>query len=237
MFKKTVAAALTISALAGCSSIPGLNSATVDRNDLTKQLTQTCKDLGEDYTHVSFAVDKVSKIMVSIQDRQCAVFKNYRVLADKHADVAGFLAVNSEKTDEELLVAMNQFDEGKPKNKKIRPQVQAYKNASDTIFDENLELTKNIALQAGQIALIASQNATVLAQETALSGAGSLFTAFTNKAKDEEEAKKVPVVEAYKEMKARSNLAYDANTMISMDKDTIKQLENLDEVIKEKAKS
>ncbi|MEI8597756.1 hypothetical protein P4S64_09295 [Vibrio sp. M60_M31a] len=168
MFKKTAVATLFVSVLAGCSSIPGMESATVDRNEMSTQLTKTCAELGSDYTPVSVAVDQVSKIMVSIQERQCSVFQDYRTLADKHADVAGFLAINADKSDEDLLVAMNAFDEGKPANKKIRPQVEAYKSASDSIFDKNVELAKDIAIETGKIAYIASQNATVLGQETAL---------------------------------------------------------------------
>lgn len=235
MFKKTAVAALFVSALAGCASIPGMESATVDRNELSTALTKTCAELGTEFTPVSVAVDKVSKIMVSIQERQCTVFQSYRTLADKHADVAGFLAVNSEKTDEELLVAMNAFDEGKDENKKIRPQVEAYKQASDDIFDQNLKLTGDIALQAGEITLIASQNAQALAYETALSTGGNLLKFAT--ADDEAEEEQVPVVKAYNELKARSTLAYDANNMISLDQDTIEQLENLDDVIAEKVKS
>ena len=47
----------------------------------------------------------------------------------------------------------------------------------------------------------------------------------------------MPVVEAYNEMKARSLLVYDANDMISLDQNTIEQLENLDKVLAEKVKS
>ncbi len=161
MFKKTVMASLFATALAGCSSMPGMESATVDRNEMSAALVKSCTELGSEYTPVSYAVDKVSKVMVSIQERQCAVFQDYRTLADKHADVAGFLKINADKSDEELLVAMNEFDEGKAENKKIRPQVEAYKAASDSIFDKNVELAKDIALEAAEIAIIASDNAAV----------------------------------------------------------------------------
>ncbi|MDV6249674.1 hypothetical protein [Vibrio sp. EA2] len=238
MFKKTAVATLFVSVLAGCSSMPGMESATVDRNEMSTQLTKTCAELGTEYTPVSYAVDKVSKIMVSIQERQCAVFQDYRTLADKHADVAGFLAINSEKSDEELLIAMNAFDEGKPENKKIRPQVDAYKSASDSIFDKNVELATDIAMQTGEIAIIASQNATVIAQESALAGLGNVLSFASSSSEDEDAEKEVvPVVEAYNELKARSVLAYDANEMISLDQNTIDQLENLDKVVAEQVKS
>lgn len=234
-------ASLFISALAGCSSIPGTESATVDRNEMSNQLTQTCAELGTEYTPVSYAVDKVSQVMVSIQERQCAVFLDYRTLADKHADVAGFLAVNADKTDEELLVAMNEFDQDKEESKKIRPQVEAYKAASDSIFDQNVELAKDLTLQAAEIAIIASDNAAAIGVDAAKGGLTSLL-AFASNQSDEEgeaegEAEEVPVVEAYHELKARSVLAYDANDMISLDQNTIEQLENLDKVLEEKVKS
>ncbi|ANQ19928.1 hypothetical protein ACKVMY_05860 [Vibrio natriegens] len=238
MFKKTAVATLFVSVLAGCSSIPGMESATVDRNEMSTQLTKTCAELGSDYTPVSVAVDQVSKIMVSIQERQCSVFQDYRTLADKHADVAGFLAINADKSDEDLLVAMNAFDEGKPANKKIRPQVEAYKSASDSIFDKNVELAKDIAIETGKIAYIASQNATVLGQETALASLKNALSFVSSSSEDENAEKEVvPVVEAYNELKARSVLAYDANEMISLDQNTIDQLENLDNVVAEQVKS
>ncbi|MBE3667977.1 hypothetical protein BOO24_04540 [Vibrio navarrensis] len=238
MFKKTVMATLFATALAGCSSMSGMESATVDRNEKSAALVKSCSELGSEYTPVSYAVDKVSKVMVSIQERQCSVFQDYRTLAEKHADVAGFLKINADKSDEELLVAMNEFDEGKAENKKIRPQVEAYKAASDSIFDKNLELAKDIAVEAAEIALIASDNAALIAQESAMAGLGNAISYFSNESKEDEEAKeKVPVVEAYNEMKARSILVYDANDMISLDQNTIEQLENLDNVLAEKVKS
>lgn len=238
MLKKTLVAGFVVSVLAGCSSIPGMSSATADRAELSKQLTQDCKEMGSDYTPVSYAVDKVSKVMVSIQERQCKVFGNYRTLAAKHGDVAGFLAVNAEMSDEELLAAMNKFDEGKPANKQIRPQVEAYKKASDSIFNENVKLAADIALQAAEIAIIASNNAQAIAHDTLLGGVSNMLTAASNEAKEDGEAKKeVPVVEAYNELKARSVLALDANHLISMDQNTIEQLENLDKVLAEKVKA
>lgn len=238
MFKKTVMATLFATALAGCSSMSGMESATVDRNEKSVALVKSCSELGSEYTPVSYAVDKVSKVMVSIQERQCSVFQDYRTLAEKHADVAGFLKINADKSDEELLVAMNEFDEGKAENKKIRPQVEAYKAASDSIFDKNLELAKDIAVEAAEIALIASDNAALIAQESATAVLGNAISYFSNESKEDEEAKeKVPVVEAYNEMKARSILVYDANDMISLDQNTIEQLENLDNVLAEKVKS
>lgn len=238
MFKKTAVATLFVSVLAGCSSMPGMKSATVDRNEMSTQLTKTCAELGTEYTPVSIAVDQVSKIMVSIQERQCSVFQDYRTLADKHADVAGFLAINADKSDEELLIAMNEFDQGKPANKKIRPQVDAYNSASDSIFDKNVELAKDIAIESGKIAYIASQNATVLGQETFLASLKNLLSFASSSSEDENaENEVVPVVEAYNELKARSVLAYDANEMISLDQNTIEQLENLDNVVAEQVKS
>ena len=238
MFKKTVMASLFATALAGCSSIPGMESATVDRNEMSESLLKSCVELGSEYTPVSYAVDKVSKVMVSIQERQCAVFQDYRTLAEKHADVAGFLKINADKSDEELLVAMDEFDEGKAESKKIRPQVEAYKAASNSIFDKNVELAKDIALEAAEVAIIASDNAAVIAQDSAMAGFGNAVSFLSSESEEDEEAKeKVPVVEAYNEMKARSVVVYDANDMISLDQNTIEQLENLDKVLAEKVKS
>ncbi|CAH0531779.1 hypothetical protein NI382_17000 [Vibrio parahaemolyticus] len=236
MFKKTAVATLFVSVLAGCSSIPGMESATVDRNEMSTQLTKTCAELGSDYTPVSVAVDQVSKIMVSIQERQCSVFQDYRTLADKHADVAGFLAINADKSDEDLLVAMNAFDEGKTKNKKIRPQVEAYKSASDSIFDKNVELAKDIAIESGKIAYIASQNPKLLLVETT-GGVLKSIPLFGSSDDENAEEEVAPIVAAYNELKARSVLAYDANEMISLDQNTIDQLENLDNVVAEQVKS
>ncbi|WP_117235257.1 hypothetical protein [Vibrio maerlii] len=238
MLKKTILTGLVVSAMAGCSSIPGMESATVDREAMSTELTQNCNELGADFTPVSFTVDKVSEVMVSIQERQCAVFNDYRTLASKHGDVAGFLAVNADKSDEELRAAMAEFDEGKPANKKITPLVEAYKKASDDIFDKNVELALDIAVQAGELAIIASDNASLLAQDAAAGGFSSALAAFSNEqAEDESEEEIVPVVEAYKEMEARSVLAFDANQLISLDKNTIEQLENLDKVVADKVKS
>ena len=238
MLKKTMLAGLVVSVMAGCSSIPGMESATVDREAASKELTQNCKELGKEFTPVSFAVDKASKVMVSLQERQCSVFNDYRTLASKHGDVAGFLAVNAEKSDEELRVAMNEFDAGKPTNKKIAPQVEAYKKASDAIFKKNVKLATDIALQAAELTIIATQNAAALAQDSAGGAMTSMLAAISNEQADEaSEEKKVPVVEAYHEMEARSILALDANSLISMDKNTIEQLENLDKVVADKVKS
>lgn len=238
MLKKTVMAGFIVSALAGCSLTDGQTSATADRAEMTKELAKTCAELGDKYTQVSVAVDTASQAMVSIQKRQCSVFGDYRTLASKHADVAGFLAINADKTDEELLVAMNEFDADKPAKKKIRPQVEAYKKASDAIFDKNVKLAADLAIQAAKITYIASQNSAALAQDTMKGGLGSLLAAMSNETKKEGEKEEVvPVVAAYHELKARSLLAYDANDLISMDQNTIEQLENLDKVLAEKVKS
>ncbi len=238
MLKKTILAGLVVSVLAGCSSIPGMESATIDREAVSKELTQNCKELGTEFTPVSFAVDKASKVMVSLQERQCSVFNDYRTLASKHGDVAGFLAVNADKSDEELRVAMNEFDEGKPANKKITPQVEAYKKASDEIFQKNLKLAADIALQAGELTYIASQHASALAHDSAGGAMKNLMATLSSEQEGEaSEEETVPVVEAYHEMEARSILAFDANSLISMDKNTIEQLENLDKVVADKVKS
>ncbi|NOI35453.1 hypothetical protein F0250_16020 [Vibrio cyclitrophicus] len=238
MLKKTILAGLVVSVLAGCSSIPGMESATIDREAVSKELTQDCKELGTEFTPVSFAVDKASKVMVSLQERQCSVFNDYRTLASKHGDVAGFLAVNADKSDEELRVAMNEFDEGKPANKKITPQVEAYKKASDEIFQKNLKLAADIALQAGELTYIASQHASALAHDSAGGAMKNLMATLSSEKEGEaSEEETVPVVEAYHEMEARSILAFDANSLISMDKNTIEQLENLDKVVADKVKS
>ena len=175
--------------------------------------------------------------MVSIQERQCSVFNDYRTLASKHADVAGFLAANADKSDEELRQAMDEFDMGKPENKTIRPQVEAYQKASDSIFDKNVELAIDITKETGELALIASNNAQALAVESAGAGLENLFAWIFNEQKEEgAEEDKVPVVEAYREMEARMSLAKNANDLITLDKNTIKQLENLDAVLEEKVK-
>ncbi|MDH5918115.1 hypothetical protein [Vibrio splendidus] len=238
MLKKTILAGLVVSVMAGCSSIPGMESATVDREATSKELTQNCEELGTEFTPVSFAVDKASKVMVSLQERQCSVFNDYRTLASKHGDVAGFLAVNADKSDEELRVAMSEFDEGKPTNKMITPQVEAYKKASDEIFQKNLKLAADIAVQAAELTYIASQHASALAHDSA-GGAMDSFLAVVSSDKEGEASEEeiVPVVEAYNEMEARSILAFDANSLISMDKNTIEQLENLDKVVADKVKS
>lgn len=230
MFKKTLVAGFMVSVLAGCSSIPGFETATVDRTKLNQELKTNCKELGKDFTKVSYAVDNVSKVMVSIQERQCDVLSDYRTMANKHGDVAGFLEVNADKSDEELRVAMDEFDKGKPQRKKIRPQVEAYKKASDGIFRKNVKLAADIALQAGEIALIAKDHATLIAKESGTSVITNLMSAA-------EETEVVPVVEAYNEMKARMDLVVDANKLIMMDKSTIDQLEKLDSVVADKARS
>ncbi|MEZ9701113.1 hypothetical protein AB4455_14335 [Vibrio sp. 10N.261.46.E12] len=238
MLKKTILAGLVVSVMAGCSSIPGMESATVDREATSKELTQNCKELGTEFTPVSFAVDKASTVMVSLQERQCSVFNDYRTLASKHGDVAGFLAVNADKSDEELRAAMKEFDEGKPDHKKITPQVEAYKKASDEIFQKNLKLATDIAVQAAELTYIASQHASALAHDSAGGAMDSFFAAVSSEKEGEaSEEETVPVVEAYHEMEARSILALDANSLISMDKNTIEQLENLDKVVADKVKS
>ncbi|MBB1464569.1 hypothetical protein H5300_14735 [Vibrio sp. SG41-7] len=237
MIKKTILAGLVVSVMAGCSSIPGMESATVDREALSKELTQKCQELGTEFTPVSFAVDKASKIMVSLQERQCSVFNDYRMLASKHGDVAGFLAVNADKSDEELRVAMSEFDEGKAADKKITPKVDAYNSASAGIFDKNVKLAAEIAVEVAELAIIASENATALAAESAGGLADSGMKLFSNEQEDVAEEEKVPVVEAYYEMEERSKLALDANSLISMDQNTIEQLENLDKVVADKVKS
>lgn len=230
MFKKSVTASLFVSVLAGCAT-SGEDVATLDRDALSQELTQVCTELGNEYTPVSVVVDTASEAMVSIQERQCSVFQSYRVLATEHADVAGFLAANAKATDEELLTAMNEFDAGKPVDKKITPRVTAYKEASSSIFDSNVELAADIAVQAAKIGFIASENATVLAQESGASLVNNLFASIS--AGEEAQEDVVPIVAAYGELTARSELAYDANSIISLDQSTIEQLENLDKVIKE----
>ncbi|PML13629.1 hypothetical protein [Vibrio breoganii] len=231
MFKKTLIASLLASGLMGCAT-SGEDIATLDRNQLSQELTQACDELGNEYTPVSVVVDTASEAMVSIQERQCSVFQSYRVLASEHADVAGFLEVNARATDEELIAAMTEFDADKAEEKKIAPRVAAYKSASESIFDSNVQLATDIAIQGAKIGFIVSENATVLAQE---SGAAMFSNLLASVSVDEEEEAEdvVPIVAAYKELTVRSELAYDANSIISFDQSTIEQLENLDKVIAE----
>ncbi|MDR9829192.1 hypothetical protein RCJ22_26740 [Vibrio sp. FNV 38] len=230
MFKKTVLSSLFITVLGGCSSMSGQDIATLDRDEMSHSLKEQCQVLGQEYTPVSYAVDKTSQILVSIQDRQCSVFEHYSTLSSKHGDVTGFLAVNADKSDEDLLAAMDEFDVDKPEDKKIRPQVEAYKNASESIFDSNVQLAGEITLQVAEIGLIAADNAVVIAQETGL----ALFSnIISSAAQDEESETQTPIVAAYDEMMARSELAYNANSLISLDQNTIKQLENLDKILAE----
>lgn len=238
MFKKSILAGLIISAVSGCSSISEVESSTVDREQMQTEIAQKCIDLGDKYTPVAYAVDKVSKIMVEIQERQCTVANNYSTLSAKHADVAGFLAINADKSDEELVKAMNDFDSNKPEDKKIRPQVEAFQKASDEIFEANVELASDLALQAAEIAIVAADNAQAIAYDAAGGALNSLFKSVSNESKEEAEDKEiVPIVEAYNELKNRSMLALDANTMISLDQGTIKQLNELDKIVADKVKS
>lgn len=227
MFKKTLLAGFMISVVAGCASIPGMESATVDRNQLSTELQKQCNTMGTEFTKFNYAVDKISTVMVALQERQCGVLGDYRVMASKHADVIGFLDANQDKSDEELNLAVDAFDA--KSTKKIRPLVEAYKSASDAIAEKNLALITDVGLQIAEVALLVTDHGPELAQVILLETLGNLATV------DTEEL--TPIEKAYVDIKLRAALIYDADTLISMDKDLIEQLDNLDKQISEEVKS
>ncbi|WP_026972848.1 hypothetical protein [Aliagarivorans marinus] len=223
MTKNKLAIAVLASAFAfGCASTSTEEQANLDRETTKLQLVERCDEIDGHLAHVSYAIDKVSNMFKSTQERQCKVLDEYRVLASEYADVVGFLDVNAGLNDEELRLAIAEFDQDKPEEEHIGPKVAAYQAAGDHIFQANIELTAQIALDVAELGIVAANNATDLAVETGIGTVTSLF-----KSDDE----KSPLMQAWDDMNFRKELITDANTLIASDKATIDQLKELDQHI------
>lgn len=226
---KWIAIPLTAALISGCASFSGQQAATMDRGQHIAELSQKIETIGFTRVEIQPGVDEFLNLSASVLERQYSVMGQYRTLAANHVDVQGFIEANRNATDEELKLALIQFDaEAASEDGKIGPKFKAYENAIDVISDKNTDLGLEIAANLTKAAFILKDNATVVGVATGVRAAGSLFGGGDKSADDD-------LGLAILRAKDQLSLAYDANQLISLEQETIEQINDFQDELEDKA--
>ncbi|MCL1077297.1 hypothetical protein D5R81_04735 [Parashewanella spongiae] len=225
--KKTLLASLIATPLIfGCVSTDDKSAGSIDRAKVIKELTTQMDDLGYESVKIQPGVDEFLNISAAILKRQRNVMEEYRQLRVNHTDVQAFLYASSGKSDEELKQAIAKFDADITNDgDKIAHKITAYNSANETIYDSNVELAGDLTVEIAKSAYILSQHGTAVAKATALNATSSLFSSFSSDDEKKDDTKDLG--SALIKAKDQLSLAMDANEIISIEQDTIKQIEQL----------
>ena len=224
--KKALLATLIVSPLIfGCVSTND-SAGSVDRAQVIKELTTKMDELGYESVKIQPGVDEFLNVSAAILKRQRNVMEQYRQLRLNYTDVQAFLAAHQGKTDEELKKAIVDFDAGATnKDEKIAHKLTAYNTASESIVDSNIQLATDLTVEIAKSTYILSQHGTAVAKATAMNSVGSLLSSFSSDDKKKDDSKDLG--KALLKAKEQLSLAMDANEIISIEQDTIEQIEKL----------
>ena len=211
---KALSIALGSLLLSACSSTIGVWD---DRDEILDELAQKCAIHSETYTSATPTIDTGSRAVLTIVQRQCAIKSQYRDIRENHKDVEQFFAMNNELSNEEVAERL-------ANNPEMQAKFNQYTAAQDKIFDENVELALQLAVQAAEVTLIYAENA----QQIAIIEAASMFN---NTLEDSEENN---TAIAAKEMKDRVDLIMESNNLILAEKQFIDDMKAADAAIKER---
>lgn len=229
MFKKLILASSISAAilLTGCKSTgDDQSAATLDRyqaiSSLSLQIEEVGFKQGNYLEDIPDGVEQFVNIADSLVRRQYDVMGAFRAQAENYADVSAFLYAYPDATPEELTEAIAKFDAGtQSEEEKIGPKIAVYNASLDAVADSNLQLGLEIAEQTAVAALLLRDYAPQIAQASAVSfGTGFL----RNK---EERTADNNMVLALKRAGDQVKLAYDANRLIKLEKDTIAAINSL----------
>ena len=229
MFKKLILAS-TISAtilLTGCKSTgDDQSAATLDRyqaiNSLSLQIEEVGFKQGESLEDIPDGVEQFVNMADSLVRRQYDVMGAFRTQAENYADVSAFLYAYADATPAQLAQAIEKFDAGaQSQEEKIGPKIAVYNASLDAVADSNLQLGLELAEQAAIAAMLLRDYAPQIAQASAL----SFGTRFMRS--EEERTADNDMVLALKRASDQIKLAYDANRLIKLEKDTITAINDL----------
>lgn len=228
MFKKLIlASAVSTILLTGCMSTGNDQSAaTLDRygaiSDLSIQIEEVGFKQGEYLEDIPDGVEQFVNMADSLVRRQYDVMSAFRLQAENYADVSAFLYAYPDATPEELTAAIDKFDAGaQTEAEKIGPKISAYNAALDAISQRNLELGVELVEQSAVAALLFRDYATLIAQQSAVSIGGRFLRSEDERTADND------MVLALQRAGSQVKLAYDANKLIKLEKDTIAAIDAL----------
>jgi len=227
--KKWLAIPLATAILSGCSTFGGKQAATMDRDQHIADLRQQMQTIGFNQVEIQPGVDEFLNLSASILERQYSVMGEYRKITENHVDVQGFLEANKGATEEELTAAMIEFDAGATsEDGKIGPKIHAYRAALEVISEKNTELGIDIAANLAKATIILKDNAQTVAIASGIRAAEGLFSSG-------EKTADTDLGLALLRAKDQLSLAYDANKIISLEQETIEQIEEYQEELENKA--
>jgi hypothetical protein len=235
--KTLICALICAPLLTGCVSTTDESAGSLDRTKAVAELTTEMDDLGYGTVEVQPGVDEFLNMAALILKRQRNVMGEYRKRTENYPDVISFLYAYKDATPEQLTVAIAEFDAGaKNEDEKIGHKIASYNKANENIYDENIQLTTDLAGEILKSTYILSQNSSVIAKVTALNAAksfsSSLFSSTDNE--DEKEVKEIkedPKDLGYALLKAKDqlSLALEANDIIDLEQATIAAVQQLQE--------
>ncbi len=224
MLKKNLTAAvMALSLLAGCSSLSNEQKANVDRDVEVERIIAEIDTVGYEAVQVSPGIDQFLNGLSAFVEQQKNVAVQYRDVVKQFRDVSSFLAANKGKTEQELLAEANRFDLGaKTENEKIANKLTAYREATQTISDENSKLTIALAQQGIELGILVTQYGTEIAKAAAINTALGFF-------KDEDPNAKPTVVSAVMRAQDQLSLLNEINGLIEADQEVAGSLSKLQE--------
>lgn len=229
---KWLAIPLTTAMLSGCASFnqfSGQEAATIDREQHIAELSQEMETVGFNRVEIQPGVDEFLNVCASLLERQYSVMSEFRTLAANHVDVQAFLQAHQGAAEEELKAAIIEFDAGAAsEDGRIGAKIDAYNQALAAIAEKNTELALEIAMNLAQATLIIKDNA----QAVAISGGASLLSGIFG---DGEKTADNDLGLAILRAKHQISLASDANEIISLEQETIEQINALQAELEAKA--
>lgn len=226
---KWLAIPLATAMLSGCATFNGEQAATMDREQHIAELSQEIETIGFNRVEIQPGVDEFLNLSASVLERQYSVMGEYRTVAANYVDVQAFLEAHEGATKEELKAAIIEFDKGAASEvDRIGPKVQTYEAALANISEKNTELGIEIVANLAKATLILKDNAQTVAVASGIRTAGSFFSGGDKTADND-------LGLALLRAKDQVSLAYDANKIISLEQETIEQINDLQEELEGKA--
>ncbi|PFG52246.1 hypothetical protein ATG98_1254 [Marinobacter sp. LV10R520-4] len=226
---KWIAISFATVAISGCATFNGEQAATMDREQHIAELSQEIETVGFNRVEIQPGVDEFLNLSASLLERQYSVMGEYRTVTANYVDVQGFIEANKKATDEELAAALMAFDAGATSEEgKIGPKIKAYEDAVANISEQNAGLGLEVAANLLKATIILKDNAQIVGIATGVKAAGSLFGG-SDKTADND------LGLALLRAKDQLSLAYDANKIISLEQETIEQINEFQEELENKA--
>ena len=223
----------------GCSSHHHYHhAATFDRQQAITELTTEMDKLGYDEINVVDGVDDFLHIVTAIFKRQRNVIGEYRTQTKNFRDVQAFLYAHQDKSREELTVAINDFDKNiSNPSEKIGYKLKQYHEASDEIYQQNIELTSVIFTELNHSVTILADYQTQVAEAIVLKSAKDTIHWLVNLGNDDDQKHddELSLGTALLIAKDQLNLSMQANELIEIEKETIEAMLALQEELEAKS--